>query len=162
MNGRLKVLAQQTYGSGTEALTSRETYDFSAFKIEASTYNGREIVDLQENGNYRALLNMNITNAPGNAAGAAPHALQVKSDFAFNSTNDAQNSSVLSGTATATSSALGTYAADLKSLRFNDACDGTAGGTFTIRGANGDAVIKYGPACNRTCVSINGSSESCS
>lgn len=84
----------------------------------------------------------------------------MKSDLSFRGTDS--SSSLMAGTATARNSALGTYTIDLNSIKFTDACDGTAGGTFTIRGGDGDAVIDYGPSCNRTCVSIKGSAQGCS
>jgi len=134
----------------------------SALKIDATTFNGREIIDLKADGSYSALLNIAIANAPGVAGGAAPHALQVKADFGFAASGSGSNDSLLSGTATVKNSALGTYTVDLKNIKFTHSCDGTAGGTLTLRGSNGAATVNYGPACDRICVSINGSAESCS
>lgn len=74
LNGRLRIVAVQTYGSGTEALTSHETYDLSALKIDGATFNGRQVFDLKQNGDYGSLLTTTVANASGPSQ-VLPHTL---------------------------------------------------------------------------------------
>lgn len=153
---------------GTDLAT--ETYSFFNMEIDSDSFNGE--YELRYDGilpyvggpnTGRAVVDIDVS--PG--AGAKPYA-QWTMDLRFaattspgaNQTTDVD--STLNGPAEVlmdTFLVKGSYQFELRDVVAKDACNAANSGSMTMKGANGQALVTFGPGCGEARYSINGGPE---